>query len=84
MSKQQEYTKGGCLMQRKRQLTPFGVLVKKTLIEKGMTQVQLADEVGTSNKYLNLILYGDRSGDKYLLSIARVLDIDLDSLKKIA
>lgn len=71
-------------MQSKRKLTPFGMLVKKTLIEKGMTQVQLAEEVGTSNKYLNLILYGDRSGDKYINGIARILDLDLDSLKKIA
>lgn len=71
-------------MQRKRQLTPFGVLVKKTLVEKGMTQVELAEEVGTSNKYLNLILYGDRSGEKYINGIARILDLDLDSLKKIA
>jgi transcriptional regulator with XRE-family HTH domain len=72
------------MQKRKRQLTPFGVLVKKTLIEKGMTQVQLAEEVGTSNKYLNLILYGDRSGEKYLVGIAKVLGLDLDSLKKIA
>ena len=71
-------------MQRKRKLTPFGVLVKKTLIEKDMTQVQLAEKVGTSNKYLNLILYGDRSGEKYISSIANVLGLDLDSLKKIA
>ncbi len=71
-------------MQRKRKLTQFGVLVKKTLVEKGMTQVQLAEEVGTSNKYLNLILYGDRSGEKYIGSIARVLGLDLEELKKIA
>lgn len=72
------------MQQQKRRLTPFGMLVKKTLIEKGMTQVQLAEEVGTSNKYLNLILYGDRSGDKYIGGIARVLDLDPESLKKIA
>lgn len=71
-------------MQRKRRLTQFGVLVKKTLVEKGMTQVQLAEEVGTSNKYLNLILYGDRSGEKYINGIARVLDLDLEELKNIA
>ena len=71
-------------MQRKRKLTQFGVLVKKTLVEKGMAQVQLAEEVGTSNKYLNLILYGDRSGEKYIGSIARVLGLDLEELKKIA
>jgi len=71
-------------MQCKRQLTAFGMLVKKTLIEKGMTQVQLAHEVGTSNKYLNLILYGDRSGDKYLSMIVEVLGLDPKFLKKIA
>ena len=71
-------------MQRKRQLTPFGVLVKKTLVEKGMTQVKLAEKVGTSNKYLNLIIYGDRSGEKYINGIARVLGLDLEELKKIA
>lgn len=57
---------------------------KKTLIEKGMTQVRLAQEVGTSNKYLNLILYGDRSGDKYLPMIVKILELDPKHLKKIA
>lgn len=71
-------------MMRKRQLTPFGITVKKCLIEKGMTQVQLAEAVGTSNKYLNLILYGDRSGNKYTWKIASLLDIDLEELQKTA
>ncbi len=71
-------------MQSKRKLTRFGVLVKKTLVEIGMTQVELAEEVGTSNKYLNLIIYGERSGEKYIDSIARVLGLDLEELKKIA
>ncbi|NPV89793.1 MAG: helix-turn-helix transcriptional regulator [Firmicutes bacterium] len=72
------------MQRKKRELTAFGVMVKKALIEKQMTQVQLADIVGTSNKYLNLILYGERSGDKYLDSIARELDLDLGNVKKIA
>jgi transcriptional regulator with XRE-family HTH domain len=71
-------------MHSKRKLTPFGVVVKKRLIEKGMTQVQLAEMVGTSNKYLNLILYGDRSGDKYIDSIAKVLGLDLENFKQTA
>ena len=69
---------------QKRQLTPFGITVKKRLIEKGMTQVRLAEEVGTSNKYLNLILYGDRTGEKYIQKIISVLDIDPEELKKTA
>lgn len=72
-------------MQRnKRQLTAFGMLVQKALIERRMTQVQLAEKVGTSNKYLNLILYGERSGEKYLASIAEELGLDLGEVKKIA
>ncbi len=42
-------------MRKKRELTPFGMIVKKALIEKRMTQVQLAEEIGTTKKYLNLI-----------------------------
>ncbi len=71
-------------MHSKRKLTHFGVVVKKRLIEKGMTQVQLAEMVGTSNKYLNLILYGDRSGEKYIDSIAKVLGLDLENFKQTA
>lgn len=65
----------------KRKLTPIGVMVKKRLVEVGKTQVDLAREVGTTNKYLNLILYGERSGRKYLNRIAGVLGIDLKELK---
>lgn len=66
---------------QKRQLTPFGIAVKKRLVEKGKTQVWLAGEVGTSNKYLNLVLYGDRTGEKYIGKIISVLDIDPEELK---
>ncbi|EPR07787.1 helix-turn-helix domain-containing protein [Ruminiclostridium papyrosolvens] len=69
---------------RKRQLTQFGMTVKKRLIEKGMTQVLLAEKVGTSNKYLNLILYGDRTGEKYIHKIISVLEIDPEELQKSA
>lgn len=69
---------------QKRQLTPFGITVKKRLVERGMTQIQLAEEVGTSNKYMNLILYGDRTGEKYIQKIASVLEIDPEELKKTA
>ncbi|MDD2235367.1 MAG: helix-turn-helix transcriptional regulator [Desulfitobacteriaceae bacterium] len=57
----------------KRKLTPFGVLVKKRLLDLEMTQVELAQAVGTSKNYLSLILYGERTGDKYLPRIIREL-----------
>lgn len=66
----------------KRKLTPLGVAVKKRLIDLRKTQVQLAEEIGTSKKYLDLILYGERSGKSYLPKIAIALDIDLDSLEE--
>ncbi|MGI6145539.1 MAG: helix-turn-helix transcriptional regulator [Clostridia bacterium] len=69
---------------RKRQLTPFGVVVKKRLIDLGMTQVQLAEAIGTSKNYLNLILYGDRSGNKYIPSIIEKLKLDPKDFSKMA
>lgn len=69
---------------KKRQLTHFGITVKKRLIEKDMTQVQLAEIVGTSNKYLNLILYGDRTGEKYIDKIVTALELDPEELRKTA
>lgn len=71
-------------MRRDRKLTNFGVEVKKKLIELGKTQKQLADEVGTSDVYLNLILHGERAGKKYRNKIADALAIDLMLLEKSA
>ncbi len=59
----------------KRKLTPFGVTVKKRLIDIGMTQAELAERVGTTRIYMNLILHGERSGEKYRDKIVKVLDI---------
>ncbi|PZM64828.1 transcriptional regulator [Paenibacillus dendritiformis] len=69
-------------MRKKRELTPIGKVVKKRLIEVGITHRQLAQEIGTSEQYLNSILFGARSGRNYLPKIARTLQIDLDSLRK--
>ncbi|MDO4721371.1 MAG: helix-turn-helix transcriptional regulator [Peptostreptococcaceae bacterium] len=57
------------------QITPFGILVKKALIEKNMTQKQLAEEIGVDSKYLHLVFYGYRSGTKYLHRIAKYLKL---------
>lgn len=71
-------------MDKKRELTSFGIMVKKALVEKQKTQVWLAKQVGTTNQYLNLIFHGERSGDKYKEEIIRVLCLDQDMLEKIA
>lgn len=62
-------------MGRKRELTPYGKSVKHRLIELNMTQVELAESVGTSKQYLGKILFGERSGTMYLEKINQVLHI---------
>lgn len=61
---------------RRTVLTPFGQEVRKRLIDKNMTQVELAAAVGCTKQYLNKILSGDRSGKKYRNKILRILDME--------
>lgn len=58
---------------QKRKLTDFGEEVKKRLYELNMTQKTLAKKVGTSEAYLSMILYGERSGAKYRDKIKAVI-----------
>ena len=60
---------------KKRELTAYGKQVKHRLIELDMTQVELAETVGTSKQYLGKILYGERSGNMYLEHMNQVLGI---------
>lgn len=53
----------------------FGKQVKKRLIDMDMTAKQLADALGTTPQYLNKILHGERSGDKYIEAIKIILDM---------
>lgn len=62
--------------------TKLGKSIKKRLIEKDMTQRQLAERVGVSNVYLNQIISGQRSGKKYLEDILRELDLDISKVLK--
>lgn len=60
---------------KKRELTAFGIEVKKKLIELNMTQRQLAEAVGMGEVYLNVILHGERSGTKYREAITEYLNL---------
>ncbi len=62
-------------MSRKRELTEYGKQVKHKLIEMNMTQVELAEQVGTSKQYLGKILFGERTGTMYLEKIDQVLQV---------
>lgn len=54
----------------------LGKLIKKKLIDNNMTAAELAHALGTSPQYLNLIIHGERSGEKYLEEIKRILKIN--------
>lgn len=60
----------------KNEYSELGKLIKKKLIDKNMTAVQLADELGTTPQYLNKILHGERPAGKYTEDIRRILGID--------
>lgn len=51
---------------KQQKLTPFGKKVRKRLIDKGMTQVELAALLGCNKQYIHKILVGERSGKKYI------------------
>lgn len=57
-------------------LTKFGKLVVKALTDRDMSKTQLAAEIGTSPQYLSYILYGTRSGEKYVPLIIATLELD--------
>ena len=66
----------------KGKLTKFGKLVVKALTDQDMTKTQLAAEIGTSPQYLSYILYGVRSGEKYLTLIVATLNLDPNKVEK--
>lgn len=66
----------------KGKLTKFGKLVVKALTDQDMTKTQLAAEIGTSPQYLSYILYGVRSGEKYLPMIVATLNLDPNKVEK--
>lgn len=62
----------------KRQITPLGKEMKRRLLELEMSQDELARMVGTSPQYVNHIIYGERSGEKYMDDIKQVLGMPRD------
>ena len=61
------------------QLTAFGKLVAKALIDQGRTRAELAVEIGTTPQYLSRILRGDRAGGKYIPAIAAALELTAET-----
>lgn len=67
--------KGGGCMRRKTRITEFEAAVKKSLMDRNMTQKELAEKIGIKQQYLNLIFSGKRPNSKYVEKIKEVLEI---------
>lgn len=63
-------------LSKKAAMTEFGKKVKIRLIEKDMTQTELASLLGIRKQNLRSILVGERPGKKYVKEIIRILEID--------
>lgn len=68
---------------KRRQLTPFGAEIKKALVDKRMTQRDLARELGIAPCYLGFILHGERPAERYLPDIIAILGIDSKRVTKL-
>ena len=64
-----------------KKLTPFGRYIKKRLIDRDMTQVDLANAIGTTPPMVTYIIYGQRDGEKWKNAIYRALG-DTDKAEK--
>lgn len=56
-------------------LTPYGRAIKKRLIDRGMTQIELCRRIGCNEDYMLKIMKGLRSGEKYADAIHQELGV---------
>lgn len=63
------------MMKQQRQLTPFGVEVKKALIDLRLSQKEFCEKYDIPQNRLSEILYGERPGKRYKDKIIKVLGI---------
>lgn len=54
-----------------------GKKIKKGLVDKDLSARQLSEMVGTTPQYMNKIIHGVRSGEKYMGDICRILEIQV-------
>jgi transcriptional regulator with XRE-family HTH domain len=57
------------------QLTAYGRAIKKMLIDRNMTQIDLCRQIGCNEDYLLKICKGLRSGEKYGEAIYEILGV---------
>lgn len=54
----------------------FGIEIRKKLLELGMSQKELANQIGASENYIWHITHGRRKGTKYISQIIEILKLD--------
>lgn len=61
---------------RYREYSVFGKMIKKGLVDKDMTATELAYLLGIKPQYLNAIVHGEKTGEKYKDKICKILEIE--------
>lgn len=59
-----------------KELTPFGIKVKESLLQKRMTQREFCERYEIPMNRFSEILYGVRPGSRYRDLIAKILGIE--------
>lgn len=67
-------------MKEKKRLAACGITIKKRMLELGLSNMELANMLNCNESYVCRILYGERSGRKYMTRISEILGIDYDCL----
>lgn len=57
--------------------TPFGIQVKIALIERNMSNHELAEQLGCSNSTISDVMFGRNHSRKTKMRIAEALEIDM-------
>lgn len=65
------------MRKRTGKITKLGIQMKKAMIDLNITQTELAKQAGTSQQYINDIIYGRRTGTKYMPAIQEILKLRL-------
>lgn len=63
-------------MAHNREITPLGIEIKKKLLDKHMSQLELAKKIGTSQNYITDIIHG-----RYPFIKSHILEKILDMLE---
>lgn len=67
------------MARKKKNLTEFGITIRKKLLEKNMTLTELSEKLGVKQEYLSSVLHGKRAGKKYIDKINKVLQLENES-----